>query len=68
LIGGRRLGRGLGGLLPFFGITCASIARGLVKVASLALTIIVLRRKKAVSIDLTTLWKTLVAGGFCYLL
>ena len=32
-------------------------------VASLGLTIIALRRKKAVSIDLTTLWKTLVAGG-----
>jgi O-antigen/teichoic acid export membrane protein len=50
-------------LLPFFGITGASIARGLVMVASLALTIIALRRKKAVSIDVTTLWKTLVAGG-----
>jgi O-antigen/teichoic acid export membrane protein len=50
-------------LLPFFGITGASIARGLVMVASLALTIIALRRKNAVSIDLTTLWKALVAGG-----
>ena len=50
-------------LLPFFGITGASMARGLVTVTSLGLTIIALRRKKAVSIDLTTLWKTLVAGG-----
>ncbi|MGP8128055.1 MAG: oligosaccharide flippase family protein [Candidatus Bathyarchaeia archaeon] len=50
-------------LLPFFGITGASIARGLVMVASLALTIVVLRRKNAVSVDLETLWKTLVAGG-----
>jgi O-antigen/teichoic acid export membrane protein len=50
-------------LLPFFGITGASIARGLVMVASLALTIIALKKKNAVSIDLTTLWKTLVAGG-----
>jgi O-antigen/teichoic acid export membrane protein len=50
-------------LLPFFGITGASIARGLVMVASLGLTIIALRRKNAVSIDLETLWKTLVAGG-----
>ena len=50
-------------LLPFFGITGASIARGLVMVASLALTIIALRRMKAVSIDVTTLWKSLVAGG-----
>jgi O-antigen/teichoic acid export membrane protein len=50
-------------LLPFFGITGASIARGLVMVASLALTIIVLKRKNAVSVDLETLWKTLVAGG-----
>ena len=32
-------------------------------VASLALTIVALRRKNAVSIDLETLWKTLVAGG-----
>jgi O-antigen/teichoic acid export membrane protein len=50
-------------LLPLMGITGASLARGLVMVASLALTIIALRRKNAVSIDLTTLWKTLVAGG-----
>jgi len=50
-------------LLPVMGITGASLARGLVMVVSLGLTIIVLRRKKAVSIDLTTLWKTLVAGG-----
>jgi len=50
-------------LLPFFGITGASIARGLVMVASLALTIVALRRMKAVSIDVTTLWKSLVAGG-----
>ncbi len=50
-------------LLPYFGITGASIARGLVMVVSLALTIIALRRKKAVSIDLETFWKTLVAGG-----
>ncbi len=50
-------------LLPLMGITGASIARGLVMVASLALTIIVLKKKNAVSIDLTTLWKTLVAGG-----
>jgi O-antigen/teichoic acid export membrane protein len=50
-------------LLPVMGITGASIARGLVMVASLALTIIVLKKKNAVSIDLTTLWKTLVAGG-----
>jgi hypothetical protein len=32
-------------------------------VASLGLTFLVLKRKNAVSIDLTTLWKTLVAGG-----
>jgi O-antigen/teichoic acid export membrane protein len=50
-------------LLPLMGITGASVARGLVMVASLGLIIIVLRRKNAVSIDLTTLWKTLVAGG-----
>jgi len=50
-------------LLPIMGITGASVARGLVMVASLGLTIIALRRKNAVNIDLTTLWKTLVAGG-----
>jgi O-antigen/teichoic acid export membrane protein len=50
-------------LLPLMGITGASVARGLVMVASLVLTIIVLKKKNAVSIDLETLWKTLVAGG-----
>lgn len=50
-------------LLPLMGITGASIARGLVMVVSLGFTITALRRKNAVSIDLTTLWKTLVAGG-----
>jgi len=50
-------------LLPFMGITAASIARGLVMVASLALTVIALRRKNAVSIDLTTLRKSLIARG-----
>ena len=50
-------------LLPLMGITGAAIARGLVMVVSLGLTVIVLKRKNAVSIDLTTLWKTLVAGA-----
>jgi len=50
-------------LLPLMGITGAAMARGLAMVMVLSLTIIALRRKNAVSIDVTTLWKTLVAGG-----
>ena len=50
-------------LLPLMGITGAAIARGLVMVVGLGLTIILLKRKNAVSIDLATLWKTFVAGG-----
>jgi O-antigen/teichoic acid export membrane protein len=50
-------------LLPLMGITGASIARGLAMVVTLSLTILVLKRKNAVSIDLEMLWKTLVAGG-----
>ena len=50
-------------LLPLMGITGAAIARGLSMVGSLSLTITALRRKNAASLDLTTLWKTLLAGG-----
>jgi O-antigen/teichoic acid export membrane protein len=50
-------------LLPLMGITGASLARGLIMIVSLGLTIIALKRMNAVSIDLEALWKTLVAGG-----
>ena len=51
-------------LLPLgFGITGASIARGVAMVVSLGLTLAVLRGKKAVQIDFKTMWKSLVAGG-----
>lgn len=51
-------------LLPLgFGITGASIARGVAMVVSLGLTLAVLRRKNAIQIDFKTMWKSLVAGG-----
>jgi len=51
-------------LLPLgFGITGASVARGVAMVVSLGLTLVVLRRKNAVQIDFKTMWKSLVAGG-----
>jgi O-antigen/teichoic acid export membrane protein len=50
-------------LLPIAGITGASIARGVSMVASTCLTILVLRWKKAMRIDVDMVWKTLVAGG-----
>jgi O-antigen/teichoic acid export membrane protein len=50
-------------LLPFLGIIGAAIARGLATVASLGLTIVVLRRRRVMSIDVDMAWKSLVAGG-----
>lgn len=50
-------------LLPFIGITGASIARGVAMLASLSLNIVVLKRKDALRIDAKTMWKSLVAGG-----
>lgn len=49
--------------LPLLGITGASLARGLAGAASLCLTIVVLRRKEAMHIDVRTMCKSLVAGG-----
>jgi O-antigen/teichoic acid export membrane protein len=50
-------------LLPIFGIIGASIARGVAMVASLGVTVVVLRRKRAMGIDVDMAWKSLVASG-----
>lgn len=50
-------------LLPFLGITGASVARGLALIISTVLTLIVLARKKAMRLDRVTIWKSLLASG-----
>jgi len=50
-------------LLPILGILGASIARGFALVGSTVLTIVVLRRRKAVRIDFEAAWKSGLAGG-----
>jgi O-antigen/teichoic acid export membrane protein len=60
------VGLGLGSayvFLPFLGIIGASIARGVAMVASIGLTVVVLRRRRAMGIDIEMGWKSLVAGG-----
>jgi O-antigen/teichoic acid export membrane protein len=49
--------------LPIFGIIGAAIARGVATVASLALTIVILRRDNAMLLDIETIWKSVVAGA-----
>ncbi|MGD0424220.1 MAG: oligosaccharide flippase family protein [Candidatus Bathyarchaeia archaeon] len=49
--------------LPIFGIIGAAIARGVAMVVSLGLTIVILRRNKAILLDIETIWKTVVAGA-----
>jgi len=50
-------------LLPFTGIIGASIARGVALVVSVGLTLFVLRKGGAMSIDIEAVWKSLVAGA-----
>jgi O-antigen/teichoic acid export membrane protein len=50
-------------LLPFLGITGASVARGVALIISTALTLVVLARKKAMRLDTEVIWKSLVAAG-----
>ena len=49
--------------LPFTGIIGASIARDVALAVSVGLTLIVLGRKRAMSIDVEGVWKSLVAGA-----
>jgi O-antigen/teichoic acid export membrane protein len=49
-------------LLPFMGIVGASVARDIATVASLGLTILVLKRIHAMRIDVEMVWKSLIAG------
>jgi O-antigen/teichoic acid export membrane protein len=49
-------------MLPFMGIVGASVARDIAMFASLALTIFVLERMRAMSVDVEMVWKSLVAG------
>lgn len=49
-------------LLPIWGIVGASIARGLAMVGSTGLVLLVLDRRKAMGLDVETIWKSLVAG------
>jgi O-antigen/teichoic acid export membrane protein len=49
--------------LPIFGIIGAAIARGVATVVSLGLTIVILRREKAMLLDIEAIWKSIVAGG-----
>lgn len=50
-------------LLPIWSIVGASVARGLALVTSTALTVAVLDRKKAISLDMEAIWKSLMAGA-----
>lgn len=50
-------------ILPFMGIVGAPIARGVAGVVSLGLTIFVLKRMQAMSVDVEMAWKTIVAGA-----
>lgn len=50
-------------LLPVAGIVGASIARGLALAGSTILTVVVLKRRKALRLDFEAAWKSLVAGG-----
>jgi O-antigen/teichoic acid export membrane protein len=50
-------------LLPFLGIVGASVGRGVATVASLGLTICVLKRMRALGVDFEMAWKSFVAGG-----
>ena len=50
-------------LLPFMGIVGASVARDVAMVVSLCLTIYVLKRAQALSIDFDMAWKSTLAGA-----
>jgi O-antigen/teichoic acid export membrane protein len=50
-------------LIPFMGIIGASEARGVASAASLGLTIFVLKRMRAMSLDVEMAWKSIVAGA-----
>jgi O-antigen/teichoic acid export membrane protein len=50
-------------LLPVMGIIGASVARGIATVASLGLTMFVLKRMDAMGVDVEMTWKSLVAGA-----
>jgi len=50
-------------LLPLLGIIGASIARGIAMVAGMVVTVIFLKRKQALGVDVEMTWKSLVAGG-----
>ena len=49
--------------LPIFGIIGAAIARGVAMVVPLGLTIVILRRDKAMLLDIEAIWKSVVAGA-----
>jgi len=49
-------------LLPYLGIVGASVARGVATVGSAGMTVFVLKRMRAMSIDIEMTWKSLAAG------
>lgn len=48
--------------LPIFGIIGAAISRVVAMLASLGLTIVIVRRENAMRLDFETIWKSVVAG------